>query len=236
MFSKTNKCTNLTLDLQAVPHYNLYIFSKLSIFAIVFELKEILKDRRIILGSASPRRRQLLEEMDLEFSVDNSFSGEESYPHELIAEEVPEYLAKQKSHNFTKELSKNDILLTADTVVILDSQILGKPKDERDAFAMLSALSGKIHKVVTGVCLRDRERSMTFSDCSYVEFYQLTASDINYYIKTYSPLDKAGAYGIQEWIGAVAIKKIEGSYYNIMGLPTELLYHKLQEFLNAPDK
>ena len=212
---------------------NEQIYKKIAIFATVFELKEILKSRKIILGSASPRRRQLLEEMDLDFSVESSFSGEENYPHELKAEDVPEYLAKQKSHNFTRELSENEILLTADTVVVLDSKILGKPEDEKEAFAMLSALSGKTHKVLTGVCLRDLEHSLTFLDCSLVEFYPLSASDINYYIEHYRPLDKAGAYGIQEWIGAVAIKKIEGSYYNIMGLPTELLYHKLQEFLKV---
>lgn len=189
-----------------------------------------LKDKEIILGSSSPRRALLLKEMDLNFYVESSFSGNESYPQELPAEEVPVYLAKAKSQNYLKKLADNQILITADTVVVLNNEIIGKPKDKADAFEMLSALSGKTHKVITGVCIRNSSHSITFSDTSFVEFYPLSENDINYYIETYKPLDKAGAYGIQEWIGAVGVKKIEGSYYNIMGLPTEKLYHKLLEF------
>ena len=201
----------------------------------MFELQNKLNGRRIILGSASPRRRQLLEQMDLKFVVDTSFSGREDYPQGLKAEQVAEYLAKQKSFNFSKQLSSDQILITADTVVICESTIMGKPKNEQDAFEMLSTLSGKTHKVITGVCIRDDTDYLLLSDCSMVEFYSRSPCDIKYYVETYNPCDKAGAYGIQEWIGAVAIKKIEGSFFNIMGLPTEKLYYKLLDFLDSSE-
>lgn len=195
------------------------------------DLQRKLKDKELILGSSSPRRKQLLREMDLNFIVESSFSkGEESFPQSLKDEEVAEFLAKQKSLSFKKELLPNQILITADTIVIVDSQIIGKPKDLEQASKMLHSLSGKTHKVITGVALRDSTHIVTFSDLSKVKFSPLSTSVIEYYIQKYKPLDKAGAYGIQEWIGAIGIERIEGSYYNIMGLPTSKLYHELLDF------
>ncbi len=153
---------------------------------------------------------------------------EENYPSDISPEQVPIYLAELKSKPFLTSLEKSEILLTSDTVVIHDATILGKPKDKGEAQRMLHALSGKSHKVVTGVCLTSNAHSISFAETTIVHFSSLTESEINYYIENYQPFDKAGAYGIQEWIGAIGIHKIEGCYYNVMGLPVNKIYSVLK--------
>ena len=193
-------------------------------------LKDRLKNYRLILASASPRRRELLAACDLDFTLAEKFDCKENYPADLEAEKIAEYLSLLKSNAYPHALEECDILLTADTVVIANSEILGKPKDRADAERMLKALSGATHKVVTGVTLRTTERTISFSAESLVTFRTLEEEEIRYYIKKYRPLDKAGAYGIQEWIGYIGIESIEGSFYNVMGLPTQRLYTALKEF------
>ncbi len=182
---------------------------------------------KILLGSQSPRRKELLQKMDIKFKS-ISIEGDESYPDILPVTEVPEYLAIKKSLAFNK-LKKDEMLITADTIVVLEGQILGKPKNKTDAQKMLKALSGKKHVVITGVCLRTKKDILTFADISEVYFKKLKNKDIKYYIEHYKPFDKAGAYGIQEWIGITGIKKIKGSYYNIMGLPTAKLMDYIKQ-------
>lgn len=157
---------------------------------------------------------------------------DEKYPKELPAEEVPEYLSKLKSSAYLENLEDNDILITADTVVILDNEIIGKPHDEEEAKRMLRKLSGRVHRVVTGVTLTGKKKSATFSTVTDVTFAPLTDAEIDFYVDTYKPFDKAGAYGIQEWIGAVGVAGINGSYYNVMGLPVHRLYNELLLFNN----
>ena len=194
-------------------------------------LQDRLKNYRLILASASPRRRELLAACDLDFVLAEKFECEECYPAYLEADKVAEYLSQLKSKAYPHALASNDILLTADTVVIADGEILGKPKDSADAKRMLKMLSGATHKVVTGVTLRTTERTISFSAESSVTFRSLEAEEIAYYIEKYRPLDKAGAYGIQEWIGYVGIEDIEGSFYNVMGLPVQRLYSALKELI-----
>ncbi len=195
-------------------------------------LQDRLKNYRLILASASPRRRELLAACDLDFVLAERFECEEHYPAELEADRVAEYLSQLKSNAYPHPLVEGDILLTADTVVIAGSEILGKPKDKADAERMLKWLSGATHKVVTGVTLRTTAQSISFSAESLVTFRTLTEEEICYYTERYRPLDKAGAYGIQEWIGYVAIERIEGSFYNVMGLPVQRLYVELQRLLS----
>ena len=194
-------------------------------------LQDRLKYYRLILASASPRRRELLADCDLDFILAEKFECEECYPADLAAEKVAEYLSQLKSNAYPHTLSEGDILLTADTVVILGDKILGKPHSEAEAVEMISTLSGATHKVVTGVTLRTAERTISFSAESLVSFRALEAEEINYYVEKYRPMDKAGAYGIQEWIGYIGIEGIEGSFYNVMGLPTQRLYHALKELI-----
>ena len=194
-------------------------------------LQDRLKNYRLILASASPRRRELLADCDLDFILAEKFECEESYPADLAAEKVAEYLSQLKSNAYPYTLSEGDILLTADTVVILGDKILGKPHSEAEAVEMISTLSGATHKVVTGVTLRTAERTISFSAESLVSFRALEAEEINYYVEKYRPMDKAGAYGIQEWIGYIGIEGIEGSFYNVMGLPTQRLYQALKELI-----
>lgn len=198
-------------------------------------LKNKLAGRRLILASQSPRRRELLAGTGLEFVLADSYSAEEIYPSELPLHEVPEYLAVLKSEAYPQKLNENDILVTADTVVICGDRIFGKPSGYAGAVAMLSELSGCRHTVVTGVALRSRDMMRRFSVVSDVWFRQLDAEEIEYYVNTYSPYDKAGAYGIQEWIGYVAIERIEGSFYNVMGLPVQSLYLELGRFVDTLD-
>lgn len=194
-------------------------------------LKDSLKGHRLILASNSPRRRQLLGDCGLEFMLAQKYEVEEIYPADMEAERVPEYLAGLKSDGYPELLSEGDVLITADTVVILGDRILGKPADRGEAVEMIRALSGKTHTVVTGVVLRSATDRQSFSAHSKVTFRELRDEEIEYYVDTYSPLDKAGAYGIQEWIGYVAVEHIEGSFYNVIGLPVQRLYVELEKFL-----
>ena len=194
-------------------------------------LQDRLKDYRLILASASPRRRELLAACDLDFTLAEKFECEECYPADLAADKVAEYLSQLKSNAYPHPLGEKDILLTADTVVILGDKILGKPHSEAEAVEMISSLSGATHKVVTGVTLRTAEQTISFSAESLVSFRTLDTEEIAYYVEKYRPMDKAGAYGIQEWIGYTAIDRIEGSFYNVMGLPVQRLYSTLKEIL-----
>jgi septum formation protein len=194
-------------------------------------LQDKLKKYHLILASASPRRRELLAGCDLDFELAEKFECEECYPANLAAEKVAEYLSQLKSNAYPHAPASNDILLTADTVVIAEGEILGKPQDSADAERMLKMLSGATHKVVTGVTLRTAKQTISFSAESLVSFRTLEAEEVRYYVEKYRPLDKAGAYGIQEWIGYIGIEGIEGSFYNVMGLPLQRLYAALKELI-----
>ena len=196
-------------------------------------LQDRLKNHRLILASASPRRRELLASCDLDFTLAEKFECEECYPADLEADRVAEYLSQLKSEAYPQALKEGDILLTADTVVIAGGEILGKPKDRADAERMLQTLSGATHKVVTGVTLRTTTQRISLSAESLVTFRVLENEEIAYYIEKYRPMDKAGAYGIQEWIGYVGIERIEGSFYNVMGLPVQRLYVELQRLIKT---
>ena len=196
-------------------------------------LHEKLKDRKVILASASPRRRELLSATGIEYTLASKFECDESYPATLDALDVAPYLSALKSVNYPNTLGYNEILITADTVVVLNGRVLGKPQDEAEARKMLADLSGSEHTVVTGVTLRSAEREYTFSSKSVVRFAELSNEQIEYYIANYRPMDKAGAYGIQEWIGYVGIEGIEGSFYNVMGLPVQRLCKELECFIEA---
>ena len=194
-------------------------------------LHDKLKPYRLILASQSPRRRQLLADAGLEFVLAPRFECEESFPDTMPAAEVAEYLSSLKSEAYPEPLGANNILLTADTVVIACNRILGKPADRAEAIEMISMLSGRDHEVVTGVTLRLAECVKSFSVVSKVRFRALLQEEIEYYVDTYRPFDKAGSYGIQEWIGYVGIEGIEGSFYNVMGLPVQRLYSELNDFI-----
>lgn len=185
----------------------------------------------LILASGSPRRQQLLISAGFVFSVETRNVAED-FPSDMPVADVPVYLARKKAMAFEGEL-KDQVILTADTVVIIEGQILNKPADEEEATAMLSQLSGKMHEVITGVCLFSKHKTFTFSDRTEVYFKTLTPEEIRFYVTYYRPFDKAGAYGAQEWMGMVAIKKIVGSYFNVMGLPVHLVYKHLQEWESA---
>ena len=194
-------------------------------------LKTRLKKYDVVLASASPRRKQLLQEMDIEFTVYPKHV-EEIIPFGLNPKEVAEYLSKLKAEAFSeKEIKANSLIITADTVVTLDGKILGKPVNRDDAFNILKNLSNKSHEVITGVTIRSASKQLTFSVSTEVHFKPLTDKEIEYYIDQFKPYDKAGAYGIQEWIGHVAIEWIKGSYFNVMGLPTHRLYIELLRFI-----
>ena len=194
-------------------------------------LHQRLKSYHLILASQSPRRQQLLSEAGLEYELSPRFECEEIFPNDLPASEVAEYLSRLKSEAYPQVLADGDILLTADTVVVAEERILGKPTDKDDAFAMLRMLSGREHEVITGVTLRSTKQTKSFSAHSKVRFRQLSDEEISYYIETYSPMDKAGSYGIQEWIGYVGIEGIEGSFYNVMGLPIQRVWCELEKFI-----
>lgn len=182
-----------------------------------------------ILASKSPRRQELLKSLGIDFQVKTK-DVDESYPLELSADQIPGYLAEKKAKAFANELNNNDLLITADTIVVLNGKVLEKPEDYDHAYEMLSALSGKMHEVITGVCLSSTKKSVVFSSLTNVQFKQLSNTEIDYYITNYKPFDKAGAYGIQEWIGSIGISHIEGSFYNVMGLPLQKLYEEIQKF------
>ena len=182
--------------------------------------------KNIILASQSPRRKELLALLDLNFTVEVR-EVNEVFPKSLEVDKVAEYLANLKAAAFT-DIRTDQIVITADTVVILDEQILGKPKDKTEAVKMLESLSNRSHKVMTGVCIKSKDKTVSFSNTTKVFFKELASSEINYYIENYKPFDKAGSYGIQEWIGAIGITKIEGSYFNVVGLPVQELNEQLQ--------
>jgi septum formation protein len=189
-------------------------------------LKELLQHKNIILASGSPRRQQFFKDMDIPFSIQLN-EIEEVYPIHLKAEEITNYLAELKAKAFEDSLEENDILVTSDTLVWLNEIALGKPKDARDAFAMLQKLSNQTHEVITSVCLKSMTKTEVFHCITKVTFNSLSENAIYYYLENYEPFDKAGSYGIQDWIGLIGISKIEGSYTNVVGLPTELLFQKL---------
>ena len=191
-------------------------------------LKEKLNKINIILASGSPRRQQFLKELDVDFEIQLK-DIEEIYPEHLQAEEITNFLAKLKASAFALDLDDNDILITSDTIVWLNNKALGKPKDYDDAFEMLTEMSGTTHKVITSVCLKTIDKEVVFYEETLVTFTALSSDEIKYYLNNYKPFDKAGSYGIQEWIGLVAITKIEGSYANVVGLPTHRLYEEMMK-------
>lgn len=183
----------------------------------------------IILASNSPRRRELLSGLGLDFEVRVLPGIDESHPAELQGGDIPLYISKKKADAYLASLQLDELLITADTIVWLDGEVLEKPKDEADACRMLHELSGKTHQVFTGVCLTTTEKQVSFSCRSDVTFCQLTDEEINHYVQCYRPLDKAGAYGVQEWIGYVGVERIEGSFFNVVGLPVQRLYQALKQ-------
>lgn len=193
-------------------------------------LSKHLEGRRLILASGSPRRRELLGELGLEFTIGQIKDYDETYPASLKYDEIPAYIAEQKSIHYKGELEPCDILITSDTIVAIDGDILGKPKDKSEAIKMLRELSGRTHHVVTGLCIRSTQKTVTISDTCEVTFDILSDEDIEYYIDNFKPFDKAGAYGIQEWIGLSNIKSITGSVYTVIGLPVQKLYKALMLF------
>ncbi len=186
-----------------------------------------LQDIDIILASQSPRRRALLQDMGLQFRS-TTIEVEETYSSSLPASEVAEYLSRLKANAYLPTIDNHELIICADTTVVLDNKILGKPQNAKEATEMLVQLSGKCHKVISGVSVRTSKDIYSFSDITEVCFSELTAADINYYVETAMPLDKAGAYGIQEWIGMIGIKHIKGCFYNVMGFPTAAFYRFLQ--------
>ena len=187
-----------------------------------------IKNYKLILASASPRRQQLMKDAGFTFEVWLK-NVEEKYPQELHWENVPEYLSKVKASAFREELKADEVLITADTVVCIHDRILGKPADRKEAISMLQKLSGNRHLVVTGVSVTTRTEQLSFSSRTDVFFKHLSNEEIIFYVDTYKPFDKAGAYGIQEWIGYIGIERIEGSFYNVMGLPIQKLYETLRK-------
>ncbi|QVY66528.1 Maf-like protein [Polaribacter sp. Q13] len=188
-------------------------------------LREKLKEHNVILASKSPRRQQFFKDLDINFTIQLK-EVEEIYPPELKGTAITDFLADLKSKAFVN-LADNDLLITSDTIVWLNEEALGKPKDEEDAFNMLRALSGKKHEVITSISIKSNHFQKIFNDITTVTFKELSDEEINYYIKNYQPFDKAGAYGIQEWIGFIAIENLEGSYFNVVGLPVQKLYKEL---------
>ena len=193
-------------------------------------LNKTLQHKNIILASGSPRRQQFFKEMDLNFTIQLKEVAE-IYPDHLKAEEITNFLAELKANTFENELKENDILVTSDTIVWLNEKALGKPRDYDDAFAMLQEIANQTHEVITSVCLKTMQTTETFHCVTKVTFSSLADTHIRYYLDKYAPFDKAGSYGIQDWIGLIGISKIEGSYTNVVGLPTEMLFQKLMRYV-----
>ena len=189
-----------------------------------------LKQYDIVLASNSPRRKELLQRLGINFKVRNLFGVDESYPADLRGEDVACYIAKKKAQAYRSSMSAKELLITADTTVFYDGQILGKPSDADEAKKMLGLLSGNTHQVITGVAILTALRSEYFAVTSDVKFARLTDEEIDYYVSNYLPFDKAGAYGIQEWIGLIAVEELRGSFFNVMGLPIQRLYTMLKTF------
>ena len=190
-----------------------------------------IKSKKIILGSNSPRRKELLAGLDIEFTVDTGNTFEEVYDPATPHERIPEVLSEGKSYGFHRPLAEGEVLITSDTLVLCEDRVMGKPRSREEAFDMLRFLSGKEHKVITAITVRDSQRCKTSSDTAIVFFKELSDNEIEYYVDTFKPFDKAGAYGIQEWIGYIGIGKIEGSFFTIMGLPVHLVYQELLNFI-----
>ena len=185
---------------------------------------------KIILASNSPRRKELLKGLDIDFEVRIIPDIDESYPPEMSPEEIPCHIAQKKAAVYRASMQADELIITADTIVVLDGDILEKPVDKKDAMRMLKRLSGRKHQVITAVTLTAIDRQQSFSVTSSVDFAILTNEEINYYVEKYKPYDKAGAYGVQEWIGYVGVCSIEGSFHNVMGLPIQRLYQELKNF------
>lgn len=193
-------------------------------------LMNLIKDKTIILASQSPRRKELLSGIIDDFKTEVR-SVDEVYPNGLDNESIAMYLSELKAQAFEQDVNDSQIVITADTIVCIGNKVLGKPKDKTEATKMLKELSGKTHEVITGVTLLSNTKKFSFYDKTLVTFYNLSANEIEFYIDNYSPFDKAGAYGIQEWIGYIGIKEMKGDYYNVMGLPLHLLYRNLHSFI-----
>jgi len=190
---------------------------------------ENLKNYRIILASKSPRRQELLADLGIEFETE-THEIDEVFPEGLPMEEIPQFLARLKAEPFVGTMKENDLVITSDTIVYVEGEVLGKPADYTDAVKMMEKLSGRRHEVVTGVCLTSKNKQVSFASVTDVFFKALSRDEIDYYITHYKPYDKAGAYGIQEWIGYIGIERIEGSYFNVMGLPVQHLYEELRKW------
>lgn len=191
-------------------------------------MNRLLDGKRLILASNSPRRKELLAGLGLEFEVRVMKGIDESYPDDLVGEDIPKYISMQKAKAYIPTLAPDEVLITSDTIVYVDGKVLGKPRDAADAHDMLCLLSGRTHEVITGVTIVESGREpRCFATTTLVTFKQLTDDEINYYITNYRPFDKAGAYGIQEWIGYIGVTSIEGSYFNVMGLPVQRVYESL---------
>ena len=188
---------------------------------------------KIVLASGSPRRKELLAGLGVEFEVRLMSGIDESYPPGLTPEDTAETIARKKADAYRPTIKDDELLITADTIVCIDGKVLGKPHDEQEAIEMLKTLRGRTHQVVTGVTLSTTERTESFAAVSNVTFSQLTDEEIKYYVETFRPLDKAGAYGIQEWIGYIGVTGLNGSYYNVMGLPVQRIYTELRDSFNA---
>lgn len=188
-----------------------------------------LKKYKIILASNSPRRRELLSGLGVDYEVKIVLGIDETYPESLNGEEIPVYIAQEKANAYRASLQPDELVITADTIVYVDGMVLGKPVDEADACRMLRMLSGRTHQVITGVCLTTVDFQKSFASVTEVTFDTLSDEEIGYYVEKYRPMDKAGSYGVQEWIGFVGVTGLKGSYYNVMGLPVQRLYKELKE-------
>lgn len=191
---------------------------------------ENLNKYEIVLASNSPRRKELLQRMGVNFKVRTLFGIDESYPDSLRGEDIVCYISRNKAKAYQSSMASNELLITADTIVYVDGEVMGKPKNAEQAKEMLHKLSGKTHQVITGVTIVTAKRTENFGVTSQVKFTNITDEEINFYVDNYLPFDKAGAYGIQEWIGIVAVEEIKGSYFNVVGLPVQRLYQKLKTF------
>ncbi len=190
----------------------------------------MLENYDIILASQSPRRQELLKGLDIEFRTLVIDGIDESYPNGLDIEDIVLHIAHNKAKAYDNVISDNTLVITADTIVCMDNEVMGKPSDEAEAVRMIERLSGRTHKVLTGVCIRTAEKESSFVSCTDVHFAEMNSDEIEYYVKKYKPMDKAGAYGIQEWIGYIGVEHISGSYFNVMGLPVQKLYTELKKF------
>ena len=186
---------------------------------------------KYVLASGSPRRKELLAGLGIEFEVRLLPDIDESYPEGLTGEEIARTISRKKADAYRPTLHADELIITADTIVYLDGQVLGKPKDKDEAREMLKKLSGRSHQVITGVTLLTSDKEHTFDSISNVTFASITDEEIDYYVENYKPMDKAGAYGVQEWIGYIGVERIEGSYFNVMGLPVQKLYQELKSFI-----